>query len=731
MGVVMNRRSFLQITALAGGGLVAGLSFKPLALGQKREAPSVEARAFVRIAADGSVTLLAKNPEIGQGVKTMLPMLIAEELEVDWKSVKVEQADLDSRLGAQFTGGSSGVPANWTPMRQVGAATRQVLITAAAQTWGVPESECHAVSGQIHHSSSSRSLSYGALAEKAAALPMPALDQVKLKDPKDYKIIGKSIVGVDVPDIISGKPVFAIDFYLPGMLYAVYEKCPVLGGKVTQANLDVIKKLPGVRNAFVVEGNNISSTVVPAEPGLEPGVAIVADSWWNAQSARKKLKVTWSEGSYANQSTSEFARKAAELAGQPPARTLKTDGDVDAALKSSAKQIEANYVYPFLAHGALEPRNCSARFKDGKLEIWTNSQTPSSGRRLAARTLGIQEENITIHLLRAGGGFGRGLYNDYLAEVSWIAKQVDAPVKLLWTREDDMMHDYYRPGGFHFLKGGVDAEGKVSAWRDHFVSFGDGDRFSSDCNLNPDQYPYGLVPNFSFHTSVMPLGIKTGALRAPGANVYAFVIESFLDELAHAAGTDPVQFRLNLLATPSHSQKPNLDQKRLAAVLEKVTAMSGWGKRSLPKGTGMGVAAHFSFHGYFAEVVELSVGANKEIRLNRIWACGDVGSQIINPSGALAQVEGGIVDGLGEVMGQEISIEKGRVVQTSYAQHPMARIRNVPPIEIEFHASENPPTGLGEPALPPLLPAVTNAIFAATGERVRTLPLSKSGYSWA
>lgn len=729
--MLMNRRTFLQITALAGGGMFVGMAFRPYALGQGWADPPNDANAFIAIHPDGTVTLKAKNPEIGQGVKTTLPMLIAEELEVDWKSVRVEQADLDSRYGGQNTGGSTGVPANWIPMRQVGAATRQVLMIAAARSWGVPEEECYASSGRIHHRPSDRALSYAELASAAAALPMPELSQVKLKDPKDYKIVGQSIMGVDVPDIVRGKPVFGSDFYLPGMLYAVYEKCPVLGGKVVQANVEAIKKLPGIRDAFVVEGADIRGPVLPGEPGLEPGVAIVAESWWTAQAARKKLKITWNEGSFAAQSTTEITKRATELSQQVPARTLKADGDADNALREAAKQVEGAYSYPFIAHAALEPRNTTARYQDGKLEIWTTSQTPAAGRKLVSKTLGIAESAITIHLQRAGGGFGRGLYNDYMAEVAWIARKVVAPIKLLWSRADDMAHDYYRPGGFHFLKGGLDSSGKIVAWRDHFVTFGDGDRFAPDCMLNPNQYPLGLIPNFGFHTSVMPLGLRTGALRAPGANTYAFVIESFLDELAHTAGKDPVQFRLDLLSQQSRLDKPNIDQGRLRRVLEQVAENSGWGKRTLAQGRGLGVAAHFSFHGYFAEVVELSVSPQKAVQLHKIWVCGDVGSQIVNPSGALAQVEGGVIDGLGEIMGQEITLEKGRVVQTSYLQHPMARMRNVPPIDTQFIKSEHPPTGLGEPALPPILPAVCNAIFAATGERIRSLPLSKSGFSWA
>ncbi len=749
--MLLDRRSFLQVTALTGGGMLLGLVPERPLLAQAPQ-PPLTPSAFIKIASDGTVTLVSRNPEIGQGIKTMLPMLIAEELEVDWKTVKVEQGDLDARYGVQFTGGSFAASNNWVPMRQVGAAARTMLIAAAAKTWGVPESECYASAGRVYHRNTDRSLGYGELATKAAAMPAPDLKALQLKEGKDFKIIGVSTRSVDLPDIVAGKPIFGIDFTLPGMLYAVFQKCPVFGGKVKSANLEEIQKMPGVRKAFVVDGQVKLQPVIEGEPGLEPGVAIVADSWWQAQAARKQLNVTWDEGDVTGQSSADFAKRAQQFSQQPPARKLKSDGNVDDALKSAAKTLEASYSYPFISHAPLEPRNCSAHFQNGKVEIWTTSQTPGGGRGLVAKTLGIPESDITVHMLRAGGSFGRGLYNDLMAESAWISKVAGAPVKLLWTREDDMTHDYYRPGGFHFLKGGVDASGRLVGWQNHFVSYGDGEKFASSAQISPNEFPAGFVPNFALHSSVMPLRLKTGALRAPGHNAICFVVQSFLDELAHAANQDPVQFRLALLADPGkenvkEAAKPKVENEPRPAAAEKskmnynagrmrnaislVADKSGWGKRQLPPGTGLGVSFHYSFQGYFAHVAEVTVNAKNQVKVNKVWVAGDVGGQIINPSGAEAQVQGGVIDGLSELMGQAITLEAGRVVQTNYDKHTLLRMRQAPQIEVHFIKTDNPPTGLGEPSLPPVLPAVTNAIFAASGKRVRSLPLAQEGFSWA
>lgn len=742
----VSRREFLRVSAIAGGGLLIGSYFTEhgvaAAAAEQPAMADTMVGLYVKVMPDNMITIIGKNPEIGQGMKTALPMLIADELDVDWKNVRVEQADQDPKYTpGQSAGGSTATPTNWIPMRRVGAAARAMFVTAAAETWGVPAAEITTASGVAYHKATNKKATYAELAAKAATVTPPALDAVTLKDPKDFKIIGTWVPGVDNPSVVTGKPLFGIDVTVPGMLYAVFEKSPVYAAKVVSANLDEIKALPGVKHAFVVEGVGTSLS------GLMPGVAIVADSWYQAKTAREQLKVTWADHPTSEQSSEQFAAKAAEFVKGAPAQINRKDGDADAALASAKKVVEGAYFYPFISHATLEPQNCTAHFKDGKMEIWAPSQQPGGGRSLVAQALGIQPGDITIHMTRTGGGFGRRLSNDYMVEAAAIAKQIGVPVKLLWTREDDMRHDMYRPAGFHNFKGGVDANGKIVAWKNHFVTF----TGASSATVGGTEFPQRYIANYELGTSSMPLGVPTGPLRAPGSNGIAFAVQSFIDELANAAGKDPLQFRLDLLANDLGAQlaaaappagapagggrggggPPGLDPARMRGVLEMVAEKSGWGKRKLEKGTGMGVAFHFSHRGHFAEVVEASVSKSGVVTVNKVWVVGDIGRQIINKSGAEAQAQGSALDGLSQAFAQEITFDKGRAVQANFDEYPLLRINRAPKVEVHWKITDNDPTGSGEPALPPVIPALCNAIFAATGKRVRTLPLTKNDLSWA
>jgi isoquinoline 1-oxidoreductase beta subunit len=743
----LDRRSFLRVSAASGGGLLLALYVRPEAAAQGPGGPPapLSPNAFIRINPDNTVVIMAKNPEVGQGVKTMLPMLIADELDVEWSRVTVEQADVDGgKYGGQLAGGSFATPQNWLPMRRIGAAGRQMVIAAAAAGWDVPPAECTTASGQVRHAATGRAVTYGSVAGRAATMPPPDLNTVPLKEKSQYRIIGTAKAGVDNQKIVTGQPLFGVDLELPGMLYAVFEKCPVFGGTVVSANVEQLRSFPGVRHAFVVEGGTNLT-------GLLGGVAIVADSWWAARTARQQLRVTWDEGATASQGSNGFAQQAEALAAQVPQSWLRNDGDTDAALASAARTAEGAYFYPFLSHAPLEPQNCTAQFANGKLEVWAPSQTPQNALTLVANTLGIQTTDITMHLMRMGGGFGRRLTNDYVVEAAWIAKEVNgAPVKLLWTREDDMTHDFYRPAGFHFFKGGVNAAGELVAWRDHFVTFGNNGNTVSSANFGNTVFPARYVPNFALGQSLMPLGVPTGAMRAPGSNGLAFAIESFMDELAHAAGRDPLQFRLDVLAREPLPVPPapegrggrggrggggggGFNAARMAGVLRLAGEKAGWAnRRSLPSGTGMGIAAYFSHQGYFAAVVQAAVDANRRIKVQKVWIAGDIGSQIINPLNAENQAQGCVIEGLSHAMAWEVTIDRGRAVETNFDRYQPVRMMQAPPaIDVHFLETANSPTGLGEPALPPVPPALANAIFAATGTRVRSLPLAKAGYSWA
>jgi isoquinoline 1-oxidoreductase subunit beta len=730
----LSRRAFLTAGLTAGGGLLLTLNLprgarasEPVVSGTGAEA---QLNPFISIAPDGIVTIVAKNPEVGQGSKTMLPMLVAEELDVDWSQVRTEQALLDPIYGPQFAGGSMATPLNWEPMRRVGAAGRQMLVQAAARAWEVPASECDASHGTVRHRPSGRTLSYGALAARAAALPAPDLQSVELKSPKDYRIVGTFTGGVDSPLVLEGRPLFGIDTVVPGMRYAAYEKGPVFGSRVRSANIAEVKALAGVRDVFIVRGSDPDAVF---NMGLVDGVAVVADSWWQTQRALQKLRVVWDPASAPGQSTAQFERQAQALVRERPKSIVRRDGDAEGALSRSHRVLEAAYAYPFLAHVDLEPQNCTADCKrDGSVEIWAPTQNPAPGRQLVAAALGIDEGRVTVHMTRVGGGFGRRLANDYMVEAAVISKRTGHPVKLLWNRRQDIQHDAYRPAGFHHFKAGLTADGRLDAFRDHFVTFGRGGKTAASADLPRSHFPAGFVANLEYAQSLIELQVPTGALRNPGGNALAFAFESFIDELAHAAGRDPLDFRLALYGparvipafAPPGRPNPPFDTGRIRGVLELVAEKSGWRRRrELPRGTGMGLACYYSHYGYFAEVVKASVAPDGTPKVHKIWAAGDVGRQIINPAGAYNQVEGGILDGLGAALHQAITIEDGRVVQENFDTYGLLRMREAPPIEAHFRITDNPPTGLGEPALPPVLPALCNALYAATGKRIRRLPI--------
>ena len=723
----LDRRGFLRVSALAGGGLVLGsfLKFTGTAEAAEiaKEVPTGDftPNAFIRLALDGSIILIAPRPDSGQGIKTSLPMILAEELEAPWQSVTVQMADLNAVYGGQTAGGSTSTPTFYLQLRQLGTVARLMLIEAAAQTWGVPATECVAEAAHVHHRGSGKSLPYRELVAKAAALPVPDPKTVVLKDPKNFKLLGQRIGGVDNTKIVTGQSLFGLDFKLPGLLYAVYEKCPVFGGKVVSANLDRIKALPGVKDAFIIAGTADLR-------GLMPGVAILADSTWSAFSARRQLKVTWDEGVHANDSWDKFTADAQKLAAAGTGTVVRKDGDIDGAFASASKVVESAYSYAFISHANLEPQNCTVQFQGDRVEIWAPTQNPAASANIVASTLGIPKENITVHILRSGGGFGRRLSADFVIEAAAIAQKAGAPVKLTWNREDDLRHDHFRPGGFHFLKGAVDSAGKISAWRNHSFFFGGG--------LNPDEYPSRFVPNLLGLSSTLDNGIPMGPWRAPGSCVFAFVYQSFIDELAHAAGRDPLAVHLDLLGdkdeVPGTGERGQpYNAARMRGVVKLVAEKAGWGKK-LPRGQGQGIAYHFSHRGYIAQVAEVTVSQSGELKVNRVVCVSDVGSQIVNLSGAENQVEGSIVDGLSAAWRQELNIERGRIVESNFAEYQLLRINDAPRnIEIHFLKTNNPPTGLGEPVLPPLAPAVANAIFAATGKRIRQLPFSKTDLSWS
>lgn len=723
------RRQFLKLSGIAGGGLVLAFAMGAPArarAGESKDAAGFSPNAYIQIKPDGTIILAAYSPEAGQGVKTTLPMIMAEELEVPWESVTVVQSGISSeKFGRQSAGGSGAVPWAWNPIREAGATARTMLVTAAATKWGVAEKECEAVDGTVVHRPTGKSLTYADLASTAAGLPVPPKESLRLKTRSEYKLLGKFIGGVDNRAIVTGEPIFGIDQRLPGMLYAAYVKCPHFRGKPKEVNLDAIKQRPGVVDAFVVDGWGNSHQ-------LSPGVAIVAQSTHAAFQAEKALQVVWDKTDASNDSWTVFQNQARELTSKP-CDEVDNQGDFDAALTGASKVVESYYSYPYVSHANMEPQNCTAWLRDGELEMWIPSQTPQSIPGQVSQIVGIDESKVILHQLRIGGGFGRRLDNDYACEVAAIAKRFDAPVKLTYTREADMAHDFYRVGGFHNLTGCLDANGKFTGLRDRTVLFVDPD----DKKGNPG--PGGAVrggniqcpeiPNVRVEGAKILSKVPTGWWRAPGSCSLAWVFQSFIHEMAAAAGRDHVEFLLEQFGEPrwlGNQSANTFNTERAINVVKEAAIKGDWGK-PLPKGRGRGLSFYFSHKGYFAEVAEVTVSASKQVSVDRVVAVGDVG-MVLNKSGADNQVEGSIVDAISVMAGQEITFEEGAVKEGNFDSYPLLRMSAMPKLEVHWLTTDYDPTGLGEPAFPPATAAITNAIFDATGIRIHTMPINKEGF---
>ena len=729
-GHSQSRRHFLQVTALSSGGLLVSLAFDDSTAstsnsGVPTSAAQFTPNPFIKIRSDGIVSLVAKNPELGQGVKTSLPMILADELGADFSTIQIEYGDLNAALGPQEAGGSMSVFDSYQPLREAGATARTLLIQAAANLWKVPANECVAENSRVIHTPSRRGIGFGDLASSAATLPLPRREDVALRSKAESKLIGKRIGGVDNQSIVRGQQRYGIDQTVPGMVHAVYVKSPVFGAKVISANLAEIRKQPGIIDAFVLNGTSDYY-------GLLPGVAIVGDSTWATFKAEKVLDVLWSPSAGRVQSSAEYSRKAAQM-GLGRGVLVHSVGDTDRALNRATALVTADYHYPFLHHAPLEPMNATAiPLPQGGMKIIAPTQLPDAARELAAKVLNIRKEQVELQFARSGGAFGRRLTNDFVAEVAAIAQRIGRPVKLTWSRESDTQHGQYRPAGWHFLKAGLDESGDIVAWHNHFVTVGlnSTKQPGTAADMGGREFPGRLLPNYRLEKSVLSTNVPTSWLRAPGSNGLAFVFQSFIDELAYKAGKDPLDFRLRLLGVDqilpgSGRWDPPFNTARMKAVLKLAAERAGWGKRSLA-GFGQGIAFHFSHQGYVAEVADVSVSPDGLLTVDRVVAAVDVG-RIINYSGSESQVQGSIIDGLGAAWLQELTIDRGRAAQSNFHDYPLLRIDAAPKrIDVHFIESDNPPTGLGEPALPPLAPAVCNAIFAATGKRIRRLPISKT-----
>lgn len=694
----------------------------------------VTLNAWLQIDPQGQVTIWVGRSEMGQGPRTSVAMIMADELGADWSKVRVRQADLDAKYGDQVTGGSFSTRFAWGNLRKPAAAAREMLIAVAAAELNAPASEFLAEAGAVIHRPSARRLGFGELAERAAKVPVPA--DPPLKDPKDYRIIGTRRGRVDTPLIVAGRAVYGLDARVPGMLYAVIERSPVFGGKVKRFDAARAKAVPGVRHVVEIPRMEmpIPFELKPGAPGHQhytsTGVAVVADSTWAAIEGRRALEVQWDEGPAAGESTANLRQQFVDLLAQP-GQVLRNDGDVTVALRQAARVVEAEYEVPFLAHAPMEPPNCTALVRDGRCELWVPTQNAPAVRAALVTALVLPESAITVHVTLLGGGFGRRLNMDYAVEAALVSRAVGAPVKVVWTREDDLRHGYYRPASLHRLRAGLDASGRVVGWHHHIAAPSTDSFYSGQNSPDADGVQIagsgataGTVPNYRCEFSYAKTAVPRGWWRAVDLTSNVFVVQSFMDELAAAAGRDPMALRRELIGPPQTTPPTDPERVniwRLRNVFELAAQKGGWGQK-VPAGRGRGIAGAFGFGSYVAQVAEVSVNRDAGVRVHRVVCVVDCG-QVINPDMVAAQMEGGIVFGLSAALKGAITVQNGRVQQSNFHEYQMLRIGEMPKVEVHIVPSRDYPGGVGEPGVPPIAPAVTNAIFAATGKRIRRLPI--------
>lgn len=689
----VSRRNFLRVSMIAGGGMLVGFSTLGNDEKQEIDGTSFSPNAYIKISPDGTITMMSPNPEIGQGVKTSLVMLIAEEMNVDWQKIQVETAPLDAKYGSQTTGGSGAIKSRYTPLRQAGATARVLLIAAAADTWGVAAADCYAENGFVVNKASGKKMSFGELATKAASMPVPA--NVPLKDPKDFKIIGTRIKDVDAKSIVTGKPLFGIDTRREGMLFAVVARPPAHGKKLQSFDDSAALKITGVKKVVQVKNS----------------VAVLANNTWAAIKGRAALKINWEDASKL-ESTTDHEKAFKELLSKSATTPNRNDGDVDAAFSSASKLLDVYYEVPVLSHAQMEPLNFYADVRDGKAELYGPTQVPQNLVATVARELNIPAANISLGLPRQGGGFGRKLRPDNGVEAALISQAAQCPVQVQWTREDDMQNDFYRASGMFRFKAAI-KDGSLEAWQQSFACLSNG--------RSPDTYPAGALKNLRIESHSLPTNIPTGPWRAPTHNVQAFANECFMDEVATELKKDPVALRLELLKKAKDQPIGRLayEPDKFISVIELVAKISNWGKSS--PNTFRGFSTWFSFNSYVAQVVEIKMEKGKP-KITKVYCAVHCG-KVVNLSGAENQVQGAVVDGLGHAMFTKLTFKDGAAVQTNFGAYNFVKMRSTPlDVEVAFVPSEENPTGLGEPGLPPIAPALANALFAATGKRFRRMP---------